>query len=336
VPPAEETLATAEDRVQRALALSPSAAGSLALLGDKRFLFHPTANAFVMYQVSGRSWISMGDPVGPREARRELAWQFRELADAHGARASFYEVSERDLSVYLDLGLVLRKLGEAAIVPLAEFSLDGPRRSKLRNARSRMLREGCRFAMLPASAVPARLDELAAISDAWLERKQTREKRFSLGCFDREYLSRTPLAVILRGEEVVAFANVWISGEKRELSIDLMRFGPNAPPTAMDALFTELMLWGHEQGYAQFSLGMAPLSGFEQHRLAPLWTRLGALLFRYGEHFYNFQGLREFKEKFDPVWEPRYLAAPDALSVPLVLTRVASLVNGGLSGVVAR
>ena len=89
VPPAEETLATAEDRVKRALALSPSATGSLALLGDKRLLFHPTADAFVMYQVAGRSWISMGDPVGPPDQAAELAWAFRELCDRHGGWSVF-------------------------------------------------------------------------------------------------------------------------------------------------------------------------------------------------------------------------------------------------------
>jgi phosphatidylglycerol lysyltransferase len=184
--------------------------------------------------------------------------------------------------------------------------------------------------------VPPLLDELATISDAWLVDKNTREKRFSLGFFDRAYLARTPLAVIRRGERIVAFANVWLSGGKHELSVDLMRYGKDAPPSAMDALFTELMFWGQEQGYAWFSLGMAPLSGFEHHRLAPLWNRVGALLFRYGEHFYNFQGLREWKEKFGPEWEPRYLAAPSNLTVPLVLTQVASLVNGGVGGTISK
>jgi phosphatidylglycerol lysyltransferase len=134
----------------------------------------------------------------------------------------------------------------------------------------------------------------------------------------------------------VAFANVWLAGGRNELSVDLMRFGEDAPPTTMDALFTELMLWGREQGYAQFSLGMAPLSGFQHRRLAPLWTRLGALLFRYGEHFYNFQGLRQFKQKFDPRWSPRYLASPGGLAVPRILTEVAALTAGGLKGIVAR
>jgi len=316
---------------------APSAEAHLALLGDKRLLQHESGAGFVMYGIEGRSWIAMGDPVGAPDVRRELAWRFRELADAHGGRASFYEVSASDLPVYLDLGLTLRKLGEEARVALDGFTVEGGgRRGKLRTARNRMMREGCRFEVLPPEAVPPLLDELAAISDAWLAHKNTREKRFSLGYFDRAYLARTPLAVIRRGERIVAFANVWPSGEKHELSIDLMRYGEDAPPSAMDALFTELMFWGQQQGYGWFSLGMAPLSGFEHHRLAPLWNRLGALLFRYGEHFYNFQGLREWKEKFGPVWEPRYLAAPSNLSVPLVLTQVASLVNGGVTGTIAK
>jgi len=268
--------------------------------------------------------------------RRELAWRFRELADEHGARASFYEVGAADLPIYLDLGLTLRKVGEEASVPLAAFSLEGGRRAKLRQARSRMAREGCHFEVIPRDRVPPLLDELEAISNRWLVHKNTREKRFSLGCFDRDYLARLPIAVIRRGARIVAFANIWMGGQQRELSIDLMRYDDAGPPAMMDALFAELMLWGREQGYARFSLGMAPLSGFEQHRLAPLWNRLGALLFRYGEHFYNFQGLRDFKEKFDPTWEPRYLAAPGGLSMPMVLTRVAALVNGGVGGTIGR
>lgn len=336
--PLDEPLpdATTLDRLQPLVAAAPSAEAHLALLGDKRVLLHEAERGFLMYGIEGRTWVSMGDPIGPPEVRRELAWQFRELADAHGARACFYEVAASELPVYLDLGLVLRKLGEEARVPLAKFSIDGPRHAKLRHARNRMRREGCRFEVLPVEAVPTVLDEIESISAQWLAHKNTREKRFSLGRFDRAYLARMPLAVVRRDARIVAFSNLWLGGDHDEMSIDLMRYGEQAPPAVMDALFAELMLWGRAEGFAWFSLGMAPLSGFEHHRLAPLWNRFGALLFRYGEHFYNFQGLRDFKEKFDPVWEPRYLAAPNAFTVPLVLTRIASLVNGGVTGAVAR
>ena len=81
---------------------------------------------------------------------------------------------------------------------------------------------------------------------------------------------------------------------------------------------------------------MAPLSGLESHALAPLCHRLGSLLFRHGVHFYNFHGLRTYKETFDPQWESRYLAPPGGVALPTVLTNVAALVSGGLAGVFKR
>jgi phosphatidylglycerol lysyltransferase len=325
--------------LERASALArraPRATAHLALLGDKQLLFHESGEGFVMYGVSGRSWVSLGDPVGPPETRQELAWRFREAADAHRGLTVFYEVTAEDLPLYLDLGLSLRKLGEEARVSVPDFSLAGGARKGLRQSKARAEREGGSFELLPVEAVPAHLDEAEAVSKAWLSSKNTREKRFSLGFFDRAYLSRTPLAVVRRGGRVVAFANVLAGDAREEFTVDLMRYDQDAPSGVMEYLFTELILWGQAQGFRWFSLGMAPLSGFEHHRLAPLWNRLGALLYRHGENFYNFRGLRAFKEKFDPVWEPRYLASPGGLALPLVLTQVASLIAGGVTGVVGK
>ena len=134
----------------------------------------------------------------------------------------------------------------------------------------------------------------------------------------------------------VAFASLWTTGSRDELSVDLMRFGTDAPHGAMDFLFTRLMEWGRGQGYRYFSLGMAPLSGLEQHPLAPAWHRVGNLVFRYGEHFYNFEGLRRYKAKFLPEWRPKYLASPGGLALPRVLIDVSSLISGGLKGLVAK
>jgi phosphatidylglycerol lysyltransferase len=325
--------------MERALPIvlsSPESYATLALLGDKEFLFSPAGGAFLMYRRSGRSWIAMGDPIGRPEEWPELAWEFRERADRVGGWTVFYEVSPAHLGLYLDLGLTLLKLGEEARVPLSEFSLEGGARHGLRYTLRKLEKEGCTFEIVAAEALPALMGELRAISEAWLTHKNTREKSFSLGSFREDYLRRFPMGLVRAGGRIVAFANLWAGDNREELSIDLMRHLPEAPGGVVEYLFIRLMLWGKERGYRWFNLGMVPLSGLPDHALAPLWNRMGTLLFRHGEYFYNFQGLRQFKEKFDPVWTPRYLAGPGGWALPTVLTNLAALVSSGLKGVVSK
>jgi phosphatidylglycerol lysyltransferase len=331
-PPDADDLA----HVRALAAAAPSTNAQLSLLGDKVFLFNDDRTGFIMYRVEGRSWVALGDPVAPASEARELVWQFHELSDQHGGWTVFYQVRPENLPLYLDLGLSPLKLGEEARVSLPSFTLEGGARKGLRQAHHRLTREGCVLGILPPHAVSEVLSELRTISDAWLAEKRTREKGFSLGFFDPAYLQQFPVALVRRNERIVAFANVLLGSGKQELSIDLMRYLPDAPPGVMDFLFIELMLWGKAQGYQWFNLGMAPMSGFEDRALAPLWSRLGAFVFRHGEDFYNFQGLRQYKEKFGPVWEPRYLASPGGFALPVIVSNIASLISGGLRGIVTK
>jgi phosphatidylglycerol lysyltransferase len=309
---------------------------NLALLGDKHFLFSETGRSFIMFGVRGGSWIALGEPVGPAEERLEILWQFRELCDRHGVWPAFYHITPDSLPQFVELGLTFQKLGEEGVVPLDRFSIERLKNRNLRYALRHLRRDGCRFDIVPREDVPGILDTLAEISAEWLASKNVREKGFSLGRFERDYMRNFPIAVVRLEDRIVTFANVWAGGDRRELSIDLMRHVRSAPNSIMEYLFLELMLWGKEQKYERFTLGMVPLFGLERRRLAPLWSQAGALLFRYGEHFYNFQGLLRFKAKFEPVWEPRYLAAPGGFALPRVLRDVTLLISGGVGGLVTR
>jgi phosphatidylglycerol lysyltransferase len=323
-------------RVRPLVDRSPDSSAHLALVGDKPLLLDESGTAFVMYGVEGRCWVAMGDPVGPDPAATELAWRFREMSDRHGGLTCFYQVGPDALPRYLDLGLALLKLGEEALVPLEGFTLEGGERRSLRQMYNRAVREGLVFDVVPAAGVAPLLPELRRVSDAWLAEKDTREKGFSLGYFEPRYLCEGPIAVARKDGAIQAFANLWTSSCKVELSLDLMRHLPDAPRGTMEFLFVSMMSWGKTEGYRRFNLGMAPFSGFEERSLSPLWTRIAARLYRHGEHFYNFQGLRAFKEKFAPDWRPRWLAAPGGLRLATVLTGVAALVSRGLKGVVSR
>jgi phosphatidylglycerol lysyltransferase len=236
----------------------------------------------------------------------------------------------------LDLGLSFLKLGEEGRVLLETFSLEGGSRKGLRNTHNKSKKEGCVLEILPSHSISARISELKDVSDLWLSKKNTREKGFSLGFFNEKYLEQFSVAVVQKDNRVIAFANIWTGADKEEFSVDLMRYHPEAPPGIMDYLLTELMLHAKQEGYRWFNLGMAPLSGFEDRALAPFWNRLGAFVFRHGEHFYNLQGLRQYKNKFDPVWRPKYLACPGGFTVPRVLANIASLISRGLKGVLSK
>ena len=335
---AEPALPSGEelDRARTILRSSADTAANLVFLADKALLFSPSGNAFLMYGVQGRSWVALGDPIGPEDEGTELAWHFREEADRHGAWPVFYEVGTDRLPLYIDLGLTLLKLGEAAVVPLTTFSLEGGKRKGLRRTVTEVTRTGATFSVITPEVATSMLPQLKRVSDAWLEEKHTREKGFSLGRFDEQYITQFPIGIVRIGDEIVAFANLWCSGDESEVSVDLMRYLPSAPAGVMEYLFIQLLLWGKELGFERFNLGMAPLSGLQNRTLAPLWNRAGALLYRHGEHFYNFRGLRQYKDKFGPKWEPRYLASPAGLALPRVLANTAALISGGLRGVVSR
>jgi phosphatidylglycerol lysyltransferase len=334
-PAAEEPDPPTIEEVEKAAAViadEKNSQANLALLGDKPLLFSPSGRAFLMYGVEGRSWISMGDPVGADDEKQELIWRFRELCDLHAGWPVFYEVQRQNLHFYLDLGLTLLKIGEEARVKLDDFSLDGGDRKWMRKMLRRVESESCTFDIVDGAPI---VDELRVISDSWLAEKSTREKGFSLGFFAERYVSRCSVAVVKKDDRIVAFANLW-EGAGEELSVDLMRHLADAPSGVMDYMFVNLILWGQERGYAWFNLGMAPLSGLENRSLGTLWNRVGALAYRFGENFYNFQGLRQYKEKFDPEWEPMYLASPGGLALPRILTNLAALISGGLRGVISK
>ena len=312
--------------VRALVARSSRCDAELALLGDKAFLFSPDRQGFVMYAVQGRTFVGMGDPLAPDDQVEDLVWAFRELVDRQGGTPVFYQVSTNHLPIYLDAGFSLAKLGEEAWVDLATFTLEGSLGRKLRQSRAKAERSGSRLEIVPASGARAILTELEAVSEAWLEGKSNREKGFSLGFWDPEAVASHDVAVVRWENRIVAFATIWQTHDRREFSVDLMRHAPDAPGGAMDLLFIGLMTEAKARGFVWFNLGMAPLSGLPTHRLASSWNRLGALLYRRGNRFYNFEGLRSFKDKFKPEWRPRYLAFPSGLALPQILVDVTGLI----------
>ncbi|SDC12942.1 bifunctional lysylphosphatidylglycerol flippase/synthetase MprF [Paraburkholderia lycopersici] len=324
VMPASEDLEAAA-RIVRAQERSDA---GLALMGDKSFLFSASRKAFLMYAKRGRTWAALHDPVGPRDEWPALIREFVTLAHAHGGRAAFYQVRADALPLYLDAGLTLMKLGEEARVMLQEFDLKGPQRAHLRYALKRGERDGFSIEHIEPAQMGASLPVLRAISDAWLEDREAREKSFSVAAFDDDYLAAQSVLLIRQNGEPLAFVTFMTTDLNTDATVGVMRHLPGASPYAMEYLFTQLALHLKAAGYQSLSLGMAPLAGMGPSPLASPWHRLAGFIWRFGGRFYNFRGLRGFKNKFAPRWEPRYLAASGSISVFITLADLSLLAGG--------
>ena len=323
-------------RVRAILAKAETAMpdSNLALLGDKRFIFSESGESFLMFGVRGRSWIAMGAPVGLASEHMELFWRFRELADAHAARPGLYALDPDDLADAVELGFSIQKTGENATLPLEGFSLQGRRREVLRRNWRKAGEGGASFEVVGPGLAP--MDELQRVSDAWLADHAGGEKSFSLGGFIPRYVAEFPIALVRVEEKIVAFATLWPAECRKVFSMDLMRYSDAAPKNIMDFLFVELLIWGKGQGYQSFDFGVAPLAGLDDRPLAPLISRVGRMLFERGEAVYNFRGVRRYKDKYDPLWRPRYIAAPHKWQIPILLADVGLLSSGGMVGLTRR
>lgn len=300
----------------------------LALMGDKCFLFSESRRTFLMYAKHGRTWIALQDPVGPQDEWAELITTFIEKAHEHSGRVGFYQVRADSLPLYLDAGLTLMKVGEDAHIDLVDFTIDGPRKSHLRYALRRGHRDSLSFDVISPKIVAAELPILRRISDAWLTHRKMREKSFSVAAFDENFLSSQSAIVVRHAGKPIAFATFMTTDLGVEVTVGVMRHTPNAPSYTMEYLFTQLALHLKDAGVLRMSMGVAPFSEMGCTPMASSWHCLGRIVWRFGERFYNFKGLRAFKNKFSPKWEPRYLAASGSTGIFTILMTLALVTRG--------
>jgi phosphatidylglycerol lysyltransferase len=307
----------------------------MAAVGDKSIFFDDT-RGLCLYRTIGPYLAVFSDPVvrAPAERGPFLDAVFN-FAAAIDRRPLFYQISPEWIPLLHDRGYHFFKLGEEAIVPLDRVTLQGHAGKMPRQFLRRADRDGLTFRVLAPADVAGRMTELEDVSAHWLRAKQVIERQFSIGYFDPDYLARCPCAVVETKDDrrLLGFANLLEGPRRAELSVDLMRYRTDGP-SVMDFLLTSIMLYGKDAGFRSFNLGMAPLASVGEQRGAHLRERLASLLFRRGEHWYNFQGVRFYKQKFDPEWLPRYLAYEGAWEWPVALANVSALIAGSWSATV--
>lgn len=295
------------------------------IYADKKLFFPKNERSFIAYKNTSRYALVLDNPVAPDEQTiAESISEFDRFCQRNGLRSMYYRLPEASVGIYRSLGKIVLPIGQEAILPLTEFSLEGRDKKALRNAVNRVEREGFVFVVHEAPQSNRLLQQLRAVSDEWLKMYKRAEMNFSQGSFDENELKNQVLLTLEDAEgKVYAFINLIPGANPQEANFDLMRRTQDAPSGTMDFMFVKMFLYLQSRGYTACNLGLVPMSGLEQGKTMP--EKVLNQAYTHLPQFANFKSLRFFKDKFNPVWETRYVACNsqlDVLNLPLALDQV--------------
>lgn len=323
--------ATSEERARAEVIVQQHGRSALAratLFDDKSYYFGP-GETVIAYAVGGRGVIALGDPIGPSDQIPAALVAFQDFCAQNDWSPAFVSTLPDDLDAYQAAGFDILCIGYEAIVILEKFTLEGSANKGVRNTVSRMDRTGFRAEVYSPPLDNKLMISLHEISDAWLTLHKGGEMRFSDGWFEDSYIRSSPVLVIHAPDgSPTAFANLVPEYQKNELTMDLMRHYPKVENGTMEFLFARMLQWAKEKGYETFSLGLSAIVGVGEKPEDPRVEQALHTISEYVSRFYNFKGLHNFKDKFHPRWEPRYLAYRGPTSLPLVLNSLMRVHSG--------
>lgn len=268
------------------------------------------------------TFIAVGGPVSADGDEHRAMSAFISECERWGVIPAVLDAAPRTAQAAEEAGLTTLRIGEEAFIDLADFSLAGKRRSNVRHSATRAQRDGLEIVHYAPDRRTASIDDdLRRISEAWLAHKHGPELGFTLGHLDLDRLGEQEMFVSLdRAGSAVAFVTWMPFDAARGAVLDLMRRDDAAPPGVMEFLISESLRALDNLGYVTGSLGAVPLASTGERDGA--LQRSMAWMYDHGGAVYEAKSLFAFKRKFDPRWEPIYLAYPSAADLPRVLAAI--------------
>ena len=310
---------------------------AFAIQNDKHHLLLADTNGLIAYAVRGTVALAAGDPLASDSDFAGSVREYLDYCSRNDWTPCIYEAAEERLPVYQSLGLRSLKMAEEAVLSLPDFTLSGNKRANLRAMVNKTAKSGMtvRAYNREAQVEPEIDEQLEEISQQWLTEKQIGELGFSLGRFSLEGLNRIPVFLAMLNNRVDAFCSWLPYRSGKAVVLDLMRKRTEVIPGTMDFLLYHGLVLLKEMNYEEASLANAPLASVTAPR-SPL-ERGVALLFENMNAFYGYKNLFQFKKKFAPRWEGRYLIYPRGADLPRVAYALASVhSSGGLLHLIMR
>ncbi len=292
---------------------------------DKQLFFSEAGNCFISYKVSGNFAVILEDPVAEnRDVMLQSLVSFSKYCSDNGLKSISYRVPAESLGMYRQLGKKSLYLGQEAVVDLNSFTLSGGDKKSMRNAINKVTERGFKAHIAEPPLKEGLMQKLKAVSDEWLLDMERQEFVFSQGMFVWDEIRKQTVIVVENEEEkVIGFLNIIPDFAKNEGTYDLVRKTSDAPNGVIDFMIVEMFNYFKGLNIRYVNLGFAPLSGIE----IPEDISERSMKFAYEKikSFAHYKGMREYKEKFSPVWHDKYLVYEhdfDLLIIPSLLSKV--------------
>jgi lysylphosphatidylglycerol synthetase-like protein (DUF2156 family) len=286
--------------------------------------FDVSQQCFLAYQVHAGVAVILGDPTGPADRRLPALRGFQDFCTEHGWSSVVVGATESARELYAESGYLLLQMGEEAVIPLDGLAFRGKQWQNMRTALNRARKKGITFSLVEGGHVPPALEtQLFAINRDWERAQKLPPLEFTLGRIEdvRDPAVEVALAVDASGR-VEGFVDWLPMPARKGWVIDLMRRRPDAMSGTMEFLIGMSLLAFQQRGDRLASLATAPLADLDRAEDDQLLPKVLGVVYSRFQTYYNFQSLFDFKDRFQPRWQPVYLAYPDPAVLPAALIAI--------------
>jgi lysylphosphatidylglycerol synthetase-like protein (DUF2156 family) len=283
---------------------------------DKNYYFLKDLSGFIAYKQAGPIIFALADPISDKSNKIKLLNNFIKENKAARLRTCFLMLHGQDINQYKKAGLEVRQIGASAQVDIDKF-LNGTARDKWwRWKKNNAVKSGYQYSVSQPPHSDIFLQQLKAVSDEWLKIGGHEERGFALGYFDEHYMKECEVHYLHneRGK-IFAFTNQLPQFKNHGVAtVDLLRYLPDAN-NAMPYLLLCTIESAKQNDFKVFDLGFVPFAK-SSDPVINIARTLSAGRF-------SAKGLEQFKNKFDPIWEPMYMAYDgDLADVALIAINV--------------
>lgn len=293
---------------------------------EDKLLFFPEnfSDGFIAYKVYRGAAVVLENPVCNPQKKMDIIREFDRFCSMMNYIYFIYRLPGEDIQMYRDLGMKALPIGQEAIVNLDTFTLEGRDMKSIRNGIRKVEKSGYTTKVYTPPISDGKLQQFKQVSDEWLAANNRKEMSFSQGFFRQpEIKKNTVIAIENREGKVAGFLSIIPDYKKGEGTYDLIRRTDDAPNGTMDYMLVNMFEYFKSGNLRYANLGMVPVTGEEFG--TPSVIQAINILSRVIRKFSNFKGLREYKEKFKPEWETRYLAYRndfDLILLPKTLSEI--------------